>query len=159
MKEKGSTVIELVTVMGIFSILFGFIAVNIFSAQEKVSIQNSLTTLAADVKQQQIKAMSLNTNGGLTAKDQGIYFSQNSYTLYSGSSYTQGESSNFTVLLSNNVVFSSILLPNQTLIFTKRTGEVSGYNANMHSVTLVNTQSNETKTIQVNKLGVLDVLQ
>lgn len=159
MKQKGTSVLELVVVIGIFSILFGFIAVNVLNIESKASIQSSLTTLVADIKQQQIKAMSLEAGDGTEAKDQGLYFSQNSYTLFAGSSYVATGSGNFVVPLGNNVVFSSVSIPNRTLVFSKKSGEVSEYDANMHSVILQNTQNNETKTIQINKLGVLDVLQ
>ncbi len=144
MKEKGATVLELVTVIGIFATLFGIVSVNVFNAVEKSSLHSSITTLVSDIKSQQIKAMSQETSG--------LYFSQNSYTLFTGSE-------NFVVPLGNNVEFSSILLPNNTLTFAKMTGEVIGYNDNMHEITIKNTQNNETKTININKLGVLDTLE
>lgn len=159
MKEKGASVLELVVVMGIFSILFGFIGINLLNTESKTSIQTSLTTLVTDIKQQQIKAMSLEMGNELITKDQGLYFSQNSYTLFSGSEYFATDSDNFVIPLGNNVIFSSVLLPNRTLVFSKKSGEISGYDTNAHSITIQNTQSNETKTLQINKLGIIDTLQ
>lgn len=153
MNQKGTSVLELVTVIGIFSILFGFVAINVFTSESKATIQSSLTTLVTDIKQQQIKAMSQETG------DQGVYFSENNYTLFSGSTYYSTNSANFIVQLGNNIIFSSVLIPSRTLIFEKRTGEVAGYNVNLHEISMTNTQSNETKTIKINKLGVLDTLQ
>lgn len=159
MKEKGATILELVTVMGIFATLFGIISVNILSGSAKASIQSSLTILEADIKQQQILAISADADSGNVAKDHGVYFSQNSYTLFSGSSYSATASGNFVVDLGNNIEFSSVQFPSQVLIFTKKTGEVLDFNENMHTVTLKNMQSNETKTLFINKLGVLDLIQ
>lgn len=149
MNQKGTSVLELVTVIGIFSMLFGFVAINIFNSETKATIQSSLTTLVTDIKQQQIKAMSQETG------DHGVYFSESSYTLFSGSTYYATNSANFIVQLGNNIIFSSVLIPSRTLVFAKRTGEIANYNTNMDTIIMKNTQSNEIKTIKINKLGVI----
>lgn len=155
MKEKGATLLELITVVGVFSILFGIIGFSLFGSVASSSIQTSVTTLVADIKGQQVKAMSLETGGAAQTKDYGLYFSQNSYTLFTGSNYLEGDNENFVIPLGNNVEFFSVSIPNRTLVFTKLTGEVAGFVADQNTIILKNTQNNQTKTIQINKLGVI----
>lgn len=155
MKEKGATLLELITVIGIFATLFGIVTINVLNPGEKASLQGSFTTLISDIKQQQIKAIAYDAEGDVVTKDHGIYFSQNSYTLFSGTTYISTSSSNFVVALGNNVEFSSVLFPNQAVVFAKGTGEIVGYNPDMDTITIKNKQNNETKTVQVNRLGVI----
>ncbi len=136
--ERGASVLELTVVIAIFATLFGIITVNLFNAGARVSLQSSLTTLLSDIRQQQARAMTVDTNGTNAAKEFGIYFSQNSYTLFIGSSYSATSSANFVIPLGNSITFSSISLPNQSVVFSRQSGEIVGFNNSQNTVTLKN---------------------
>lgn len=154
--ERGASVLELVIVMAIFTTLFGMITINLFNAKDKVSLRSTLTTLLADIRQQQARAMTMDTDNTNIAKEYGVYFSQNSYTLFTGSAYNATDSANFVVPLGDFLLFSPIALPNQSLIFTRQNGELANFTSGQSAITLKNSQNNEAKTIQINKLGVPD---
>lgn len=152
---RGATLIEIIVVIGIFTTLFGLITVNLLNLPQKASLQSSLTTFISDFKHQQSKAMFLDTNGSLTTSDFGMYFEQNRYTLFRGNTFSPGSSDNFTVALGENVQFASIFFPSSIVVFQRQSGEVLGFNPALNSITLKNTQTNEQKTIQINRYGVI----
>ncbi|QQG40539.1 MAG: hypothetical protein HYV37_03140 [Candidatus Levyibacteriota bacterium] len=146
-KNVGATIIELVTVITIFSTLFGVVALNLFTAKAKASFQSTINMFLADITGQQIKAMAQNA--------QGIYFSQNSYTLFKGDVYLASDQDNFVVKLGDNIEFLSVLLPSQSVVFSKISGEVLGFDENQNSIVIRDTENNQQKTIKINKYGVI----
>jgi prepilin-type N-terminal cleavage/methylation domain-containing protein len=66
-KRTGFTIIELMIAMGIFVIITSLVTINLLNAQHIASIDSTVTTLIADLKQQQVKAMTGDTEGrGIT---------------------------------------------------------------------------------------------
>ncbi|MBI2430981.1 MAG: type II secretion system protein [Candidatus Levybacteria bacterium] len=151
-KQKGATILEIILVMAIFATLFGFITISLLSSTAKASFQGALSVLIADIQSQQQRAISVDT-------DNGVYFTQNNYTVFAGSSYTPSNASNFVIALEEDLEFSDISLPNDSIIFEKRNGEAVGFSPNQHTVTIKNTLTNEQKTIQINRYGVITQIQ
>jgi len=154
-KLKGFTLIELLVVVGLFAILSSFALINLLKPQTKVSVDSTTTTLISDIKEQQLKAMAGDTDGTSTSLSHGIYFQSNRYTLFRGTSYQPAENSNFTVNLDTNLTFSSITFPSTQIVFTKRSGDITGFTAGSNSVTIRNVLSGEQKTITINRYGVV----
>ncbi len=153
--RRGFTLIELLIVMGIISILFGTIAINLLNAKHSTDVASIAVTLVSDMKEQQLKAM-LGVSGGRSYADNyGIYFQPSSYILFHGASYSAMDTTNFTVNLDSNATFSNIAFPNSTIIFTELSGTVSGFLNGSNSVTVRSQGSNDQKTVTVNANGVV----
>lgn len=156
--HRGFTLIEIIIAMSIFATLSGIITINLLHAQTKTSLDTTVASLLADIKGQQTLAMSGSIQGGTSASEYGIYFGTTSYTIFSGSSYTANNSTNFVVPLKNSVNFSSITFPSRVIIFQRASGEIANFNASQNQITLAN-QGGETKTITINRIGVVTSVQ
>ncbi len=153
--ESGYTLTELLPVVAIFSILLGLITVNLVNSKQKASLSSSITQLVSDIKQQQTSAMSSDTQGASNTNNYGIYFGQESYTLFRSSSFVATDSANFVINLGDNVQFSSVSLPLSSVVFLRQSGEVLGFNPSLNTVIIKNTQNNQQKTMQINRYGVI----
>lgn len=157
--QKGTTIIELILAVSIFAILIGIISINLSTVRTKATLHTTLTTIATNVKQQQKKAMFLHTEKGNSLEGYGVYFTPTSYTLFQGTVYDATNPSNFVVTLDTGLLFSPINLPSNTLLFATRSGEISNFSTTLHSVALRDQTTQEQKTIDMNKLGVITTLE
>lgn len=156
--QRGFTFPELVIVMGIVLLLLGFVTINLVKVQNSSSFSTTVDTLITDIKNQQIKAMVGDTEGRSSADSYGIHFSGNQYVLFHGQSYSS-DSSNFSVNLDASLAFSSNTFPNGNIIFLQSSGEVSSYSATTNSIVLQTTNGSQSKTITINKYGVVTSVQ
>lgn len=153
---SGYSLPELLLVLTILGILFSLTTINLLGVYHKNTLNTSTSTLTADMKQQQLKAMVGDTGGQPSLSSQGIYFESNRYTLYQGDSYVSSDpSSRFVINLSSDLQFSTILVPNSEIIFSKGSGEITNYNPSLDNVTLQNIRTGETKTIRINQFGTI----
>lgn len=155
-KSKGFTNTELIVVMGLFAILVAVASVSLLSAQRSALVFSGLDPFLADVKQQQIKAMVGDSEGGSSASSYGIYFASDRYVLFQGTVYDSMDPDNFEVLLPENVVFSSIAFPSSQVVFSQLSGEIAGYVDGSNFVTLSSTQGPDSTTITFNAYGVFE---
>ena len=155
MKNQGFTLIELTLVMGIIAILISFITINLLKPQTTASTASTVQILGADIKEQQIKAMSGDSDGESSTDSQGIYFESNRYTLFRGPNYTSG-SHYFQVDMDQNLILSNTL-PSSQVVFGKRSGEVASYAPGSDTITLSHTQSGEQKIITINRYGAITI--
>lgn len=154
MKKAGFTMIELAIVLGVLATIVGLITVNVLKASSKASVQTAATTLVSDIKQQQLLAMQGQQPQG-AADDFGIHFTTSSYTLFTGSAYNPANSTNFVIQLADNLSFSSLNIPNNSIIFSKSTGDVSGFSSTQNAITLSDSNANQQQTIEFNRRGVV----
>lgn len=147
MRQQGFTYIETLIVMGVISILFGFVIINMRGVQQKASLDSTVSTLVSDISTQQIKAMS-------DANKYGVYFEEGKYILFKGDSFSPLDTTNFTVMLDSSIRLSDIKLPNSTILFFQGRGEVMGYDNNNNSITIT-TDDGKIETLSINKYGVL----
>ena len=154
-KRQGFTLIELALIMAIIAILVSFISVNLLKPQTTASTASTVKILGADLKEQQIKAMSGDSDGETTTDSQGIYFESNRYTLFRGPNYASG-SHYFQVDMDQNLILSNTL-PSSQVVFGKRSGEVASYAPGSDTITLSHTQSGEQKTITINRYGAITI--
>ena len=157
-KRGGFTLIKIIIAMSIFATLSGIITINLLHAQSKTSLDTSVASILADIKGQQTLAMSGSIQGGTSASEYGIYFGTTSYTIFSGSSYSANNSTNFVIPLKNNVNFSSVTFPSRVIIFQRASGEIANFNSAQNQITLSN-QGGENKTITLNGIGVISSVQ
>lgn len=153
-KNQGFSLIEIIVVMSIFSILIGIVTTNLLNSKQKASLNTSTTLLVADITNQQLNAMmGENEVGSITNK--GIYFEPTRYILFKGDQYSATDSSNFVVTLDEPQQFANITFPNATLLFASISGEVINFATATSTIGFKNVVSNEQKTLQINRYGVI----
>lgn len=144
--KSGFALIELIVAMGIFAIITSLATINLLNAQHIASIDTSATTLIADLKQQQIKAMTGETEGRGIGDQYGVHFDTDRYVLFHGS-YNPSEASNFVVNLDGTLSFTT----SGEVVFSQGSGASSG----LSTIILKDDQSGKQKTITINSLGVV----
>lgn len=148
--KKGFTLIEITLVMSILFVLFGFTTLNFVRQQNSVSVQSIADTLISDINTAQNKAMLGDANASY-----GIYFQSNRYTLFSGNSYSPGNSTNFIVNIDPGYQISNITFNNSTVIFASSSGDLTNYALNKDSLRVQNNDGSVTRTIKLNRYGVI----
>lgn len=151
--QSGFTLIELVVVMGIIFLLFGFTSFNVLSTQRTVSVNGASDTLVSDFSSEQNKAMQ--GFGNSSGTSYGIYFESNKYTLFKGSTYSSTDLANFTVDLGEGLSFTNITFPGNSVVFNPVTGEVNGFSNGNNTIKILDTNGNKSVTITINKYGVV----
>ncbi len=152
---SGFTLPELIIVLAIFSLLLTFAGVNLFRSQQQATLQSEVSTLVSDIRSQQFNAMSVDVGSGSSPVSYSIYFSENEYVLFQGTTYIPGDSSNFTVEIGESSLFENITFPNQTLSFLPVSGEVRDYTSLTNEITIRNIANDEVKKLIVNEYGVV----
>lgn len=152
--NSGFTVLELVIVMGITCVLLAIASLNLSNINPKSSLDGTVQTLTADIKQQQIKAMSGEITKTGTPDSYGIYFSGTSYTLFHGSAYNPNATDNYIVNLDHLQVTATF--PLSSLIFNRSSGDINNFQAGKNTITLTQTDTNLTKVITINKYGAIE---
>jgi prepilin-type N-terminal cleavage/methylation domain-containing protein len=148
-KQKGFTIIELVIAIGIFTVITSLITINLVNVQHIASIDSTATTLVADLKQQQLKAMTGDTEGRGIADQYGIHFDVKQYVLFHGS-YDPAGTSNFVVDLEGTLSFTGIT-GDGNIIFSQGSGESFG----LSTIILKDDLTNKQKIITANIYGVI----
>jgi type II secretory pathway pseudopilin PulG len=155
--EEGFSLAELVLALGILSIIFGFIIINLGRVTRTTSVLTSAEVLISDLRIQQEKAMN-GVNSDTSSSSFGIFFEEDQYTLFTGSVYSASDPANAVVVLPENITISNTAFPQDTIVFDARSGEVNAYSESQNSVTLSNSMGIEQKTVTVNKYGVAEEL-
>jgi len=151
--KRGFSLIELVAVMAISATLFGLVVFNLVGTQKASEIGAACDTLVTDMASQQTKAMlGAGTSSGT---NYGIHFQSDRYILFQGNTYNPSDSNNFTITIDSGLSFTNILFPNGNLVFSSTSGTVSGYLNGSNYVILKDTQGSKSKTVTVNRYGVV----
>jgi prepilin-type N-terminal cleavage/methylation domain-containing protein len=143
---KGYTLIELLVSMGILAILFAITTINISPLPSNTVQTTNLDTLLSDIRSQQTQAMSSDASYG-------VHFEAGSYTLFLGSTYTQGLSANSVISLDPGITFINVTFPSSVIVFSPGSGDITGYTAGQDSFTINSTVTNKSTVIKINKYG------
>jgi len=149
--ERGFTLIELGMVFGIIAILIGLATFNLANVQKVTSISSTIDTLVSDMKSQQTKAMV--GAGSATGESYGIYFQSDGYILFTGTTYSSTNSSNFAIKLGSNIEFANSTFSDNSLVFLHQSGELNGFIDGRNTIVIQNIQGINKKTITVNRYG------
>lgn len=152
-KQTAFTFIEVVVAMGVVSILFSIATTDLFHIHYRTNLANSVTACIADIRQQQLQAMTGSTNGEGLGDNYGVYITAHQYTLFKGV-YSPSDPSNRTIVLEYPIEFTAVLLPASTILFASGSGTVVDYDENQDSFGLLNTVNGERKTVEFNVSGV-----
>lgn len=153
--QRGFTLIELLLVMGLLAIVGIITSINLIKPQTAATLGATADTLVADLRAQQLKAMTGNSASGSVAEPFSLLVANDHYTTYSGT-YNASSPDNFVTMTESGVRLTTTF-PAATITFAKGTGELTNFSAGVNTITLTNTNSGETTTIQLNRLGVVTV--
>ena len=153
-KENGFTLIELLLVMAIAIILLSVSTINLIQAQGNTTLAAAKDVLAADMKSQQMKAIDGHAIDATTNDSYGIIFQSNKYTLFHGTTYDPTDTKNFTVVFDGPLTVTSTF-PNDTIIFSRLTGEILNYSSSQNTITVTNTPDGKQHNLILNRLGVI----
>lgn len=159
MKNKGFNYPELILVISIVMTMLGLVIFNLMVAQRNATLTTTIDTLVSDLKETQIKAFVSDTEGRVNPDNYGIYLEQNRYTIFHGSSYSALDPTNIVVGLDSSISITNITFPSSTILFLKRSGEVSGFIQGSNTFTLSNTSGTQQKTITINRYGAVTGIQ
>ena len=151
-KQSGFTLIELIIVIGISLLLFGFMTINLVGNQKIVSVNSVRDGLVSDLTSQQTKAMG--GAGGAAGTSFGIYFLSDKYILFQGASYSPEDTSNFSVNLDSGNIFTSISFPASSIIFASGSGQIIGFQNGQNTIEIGDSQGTR-RTVTINRYGVV----
>ena len=152
--RRGISFIEVIIVIGVLLTLIGMASISFLPFRSKSALDTAITTLMADLRSQQIKAMTGDTEGRSACVNYGFYFGNSSYTLFHGTSFNSNDTSNFTVSLDGEIQIQSTF-PSTQIIFSIKNGEVISFSQGQNSITLRDTIAQDSKTININRYGVI----
>jgi prepilin-type N-terminal cleavage/methylation domain-containing protein len=151
--QSGFTLVELMAVVAIAAVLFGLTSINLGKAQQSASLSSVTQTLLADIKNQQILAMSGDSGSTSTQQLQGVYIQSTNYTLFSGSVFNSSDTYNY--LVNIDPVRLSTTFPSSVVVFNKGDGSIANFNSRQNTITL--SESGTTKVISLNQFGAASV--
>lgn len=155
-KRDGYTLIEILLVMALLGVLAGLTVVSLRKPQLTSSLVGLVGTLTADLKSQQIKAMSGDSAGTATSQSYGVFIESNKYTTFKGASYSAVDPDNFVINADPGITITTSL-PSSQVVFQKFSGEPAGWASTTNSITIANTSTGEAKTIAINRYGMIAV--
>lgn len=150
----GFTLVEILIIMGILAILFTITSLNLSNTVPKSSLDNALSLLIADLKQQQLHALTGDTQGQSSSSNYGIYFGSGKYTLFRGNNYNASDTSNYDVNLDD--INTSSTASGGVIIFVKNSGQILNYSPTNNTITFTQINIGSSKTITINKYGVIE---
>jgi prepilin-type N-terminal cleavage/methylation domain-containing protein len=152
--QSGFTLVELLVVVAIIAVLFGISVVSLGQPQSNTNAQDATETLVADIKNQQLFAMTGTTGTASSQQSAGIFIQSGQYTLYTGASFVGGDNYNYVVSAPTNTAFSTTF-PSGLLLFNKGVGDVNGFVNGSNTITI--TAPGRTRTITINRYGAVTV--
>lgn len=161
--QSGFTLVELIVAIGVFVLLATLGILTLIRSQQKSSLESEKNKIVATINEAQGRGIMGDEAGTNETTNFGIYFQQDRYTLFRGTTFVPDDDYNFLTILGRNIRFSSIDLPsncvanNDCVIFKKRSGEVKDFDQNHNTLQVQATSSGEEITISINKLGVANV--
>lgn len=144
----GFTFVEMTIVLSILITIIGLAALNLLQARQQASINTTIATLVSDLRAQQLKAMTGETQSTGVSDSYGVHFDQGQYVLFKGTTYATASATNQTIPLDNSLQFTTTSID---MIFTKPSGQLSGSN----SATLYDITAKAQKKVTLNSLGVV----
>lgn len=162
--QRAFTFIELLVVVAIIGIMSTVGYVSMSKLQMTADTRTSIDKLVASVKTQRMYAMLGNSTTRTKAMPQGIYFQQGSstYVLFScdelqSCSYLPYKNTNINDTLEKTLIFSTVSLPGNQIIFAPFSGEVSNFQTDANSVMIDNVYDHTVTTMRVTQVGTLEI--
>lgn len=152
LNQKGTTLIEVLIVISIFTTLVSFTTLSLLNVRSKTSVDTSVYSFITDIKNQQIKAMVGDTEGRGVPDMYSAYITPTDYTLFHGSNYSPVDPGNFVIKAPDGYSLSTTF-PLSEIIFATGSGEITNYVNNQNSIIFTETSSGIQKVIRMNQYG------
>jgi prepilin-type N-terminal cleavage/methylation domain-containing protein len=130
---KGFTIIEVLIVLTIFITLLGIGYVSVVGIERRAPIGATVTTLIADLRGAQTKAMA-----GVNQESHGISLAEYS--------------------VPENIAITTTF-PGYVVTFARGSGDIIGFSQGNNTVTVTQTLTGEHKTIIINRYGAVTEIQ
>lgn len=153
-QQSGFTLVEVLVATAILVILFAISAVGLGQPQNNTDSLSAVDTLVNDLKSQQTAAMVGATGSAGAQQSAGVFIQSAQYTLFIGSAYSAGNSYNYVFSAPSGVTFSTTF-SGSTVLFTKGTGDVSGFAAGNNTITI--TTGASSRVITITRFGAITV--
>jgi type II secretory pathway pseudopilin PulG len=140
-------------VLAIIAILFTLSTINLGKSSNVASLSSATSTLLADIRNEQIQAMTGDMGSTSSQQSHGVYIQSNSYILFADSTYTSGDTYNYNV--NTNDVVLSTSFPSNQVVFNAGNGEVNGFTGGSNTITL--SENGSSKIITINRFGATSV--
>ena len=149
----GFTLVEVLVVICIFVLLLGLPMAFFWGIGRGDALEAQAREVVAVLHEAQTNTISGRSQDGQQPTNFGIYFGTTYYDVFSGSSYSANDPKNQRNDLPSGITFSQIQLPNNEVIFAKVTGQVSNFDVNQKSLTLLENNTGKAKHITIVKVG------
>ena len=140
-------------VIGIVLTLLAIAFLSISNIRVISSNTSTQTVLISDLKNQQIKAMTGDTEGRGTADNYGVKILSDRYVLFHGLSYNPSDSGNFVIPIDGRQTLTSTF-QNGLIIFASNSGELINFTIGQNTVTIMD-DDGESKVLHFNKYGTI----
>lgn len=148
--NRGISFIEIMVVISILGIIITIVTPSLSSFRNQQTLNNTTDDI--------VSVLNLARNQTLSSQNSNYYsvhFTSGSATLFTGGTYSSGNSTNYVVSFSDLVNTETILSDRGSDVsFTRLTGEATNYGNIV--VQLVSNSANQ-KTITINKIGTISV--
>lgn len=154
LNQRGFSIVELLFIVAIMGILLALTTINLLTVQRKTTLNSTLEVFMSEIKEQQLKAMIGDTQGSATAESYGVYLTSTSYTLFRGTAYNPVSTFNTRTTLTPTVELTTTF-PSSTIVFSRGSGAIANFNPSFNTVTFRDIDSNVSKTVTINRYGVV----
>jgi len=153
------SLIELIVTIGVIAALLSFSSLNFLTLQHKTTLNEQLELISSDLRTQQLKAMSGDTEGSGVFSDYGVYLANNAYILFHGSTYDPADSGNYQISLPPTLNLTDITFADSQIVFQKGSGEILNFSNSNNTFTISDSAMNQSKIFTLNALGVISDIQ
>lgn len=150
LQRAGFTLIELIVVIGVLATLSGLSYLALFGRIQQVDVASTMTSLVADLRSQQIRAMTGEQTNG--SGSYGVVIEGAQYVLFSGS-YNSSDPTNTAITVSG--VQLTTTFASENVVFSPGSGEIIGFGSSGNAITVTSVEGGSTKTIRLNRYGVV----
>lgn len=148
-KQKGFTLLEIMLVIILLSAVLGFSVLYYQNSQVRADVNSQAAVLVSYLRLAQSNASSGQNN---TFK--GVHLNNNSYVMFSTTSYNSSDPNNYPITLPPVISIQSINLSGggQDVIFTSPEGKTNNYG----NLQIFSSQINKTLTINISQIGAIN---
>lgn len=147
-KKRAFSIVEIVLVIAILLIVFGFAVLYSQTSQVRADINTQ-----ADIAVSYLRLMQSNGASGRVSEGNAIHLETSAYTIFNGLSYIPEDINNYTIDLPATLNIENISLngAGQDIIFSGPAGETLNYG----NFDLVTNQIGKTITINISEIGTI----
>lgn len=156
--QHGFTLIEILIVIGIFGILVAMSVIGIMNIQVMTTNNTSTSVIVSDLKAQQVKAMTGDTEGRGTPDNYGVKILPDRYVLFNGMNYSAQNPANFSVPITTGFTLSTTF-PDATILFASGSGSIVDFVDGQNTIQFTNTTSGQSKLIRINRYGTITSIE